>query len=232
MLSESQELEDWADVTALGLLHQGTQQQGILQLSRYARSVFYRQPSRVYLHGFLVWGQRAQLWLFDRSGIYGSSQRTVRGPDDPYLLAMVGCMFITKGDWGMSPVVHRNGKHDNNHAADIFVLCSKIFERVSANLVGDGLTVHTARRADDSDERYAVKFKWSAASESNEINMLNLLKDRNVWGVIRLESYYVRASTHILHDDLTLRPGTPLILEADIAAADDGVEDRTMKSLS
>lgn len=241
MLSESQELDNWADVAVLGLLRQGTEQQGILQLSRYARSVFYSQPSRLFLHGFLVRGQKAQLWLFDRSGIYGSCHRTVRGPNDPYLLAMVGCMFMNKGEWGMSPLVHRNGEHDfvslpckhgSKNREDIFVLCAKIFERVPGTLVGDGLTVYRARRAQDSDEKYAVKFKWSGPSERNEINMLNLLKERNVWGVVRLDAYYVGTSTHILHDNLILGLGNPLALQAEIDASDDGFEERTMKSLS
>ncbi|KAG8169405.1 hypothetical protein KVR01_000150 [Diaporthe batatas] len=114
---------------------------------------------------------------------------------------------------------------------DIFVLCGKIFERVRGTLVGDGLTVYRARRAEDFEEKYAVKFKWSGVSERNEIKMLNLLKERNVWGVIHLEAYYVGASTDILHDDLTLKLGNPLTVQADTDSSDDGVEERKMKSL-
>lgn len=218
VLSTSRELDKWADVAVLGLFHQGTHQQGILQICRYAKSVFYSQPSRVFLHGFLVRGQKAQMWVFDRSGIYGSSQLTVTGPKDPYLTAMAGYMFMDWSEWGMSPLVHRNGevafipsRPDMTSWFGRYILDAKIFERVSGNLVGDGLTVYRASRPYRPDGSYAVKFKWTDESESNELRMLNLLKERNVWGVIRLDAHYVGASTEMLHDGLAL--GNPLTLQ-------------------
>lgn len=224
VLSTSRKIDDWADVAVLGLSHQGTHRQGILQLCRIAKSVFYGQPSRMFLHGFLVCGQKAQMWLFDRSGIYGSSQLTVTGPNDPYITAMAGYMLMDWGEWGMSPLVHRDGaddyvslssRRDSSNPTGTYILGAKIFERVAGNLVGDGLTVYRARRADSSDEDYAVKFKWTDESESNELRMLNLIKERNVWGVIRLEAHYVGASTDMLHEGLALDSPLALQLESD-----------------
>lgn len=231
VLWTSQKLDNWAGVAVLGLFHQGTHQQGILQLCRYAKSVFYSQPSRVFLHGFLLRGQKAQMWLFDRSGIYGSSQLTVTSPKHPFLTAMAGYMLMDRREWGMSPLVHRDGEDDyvslssRRDAADPtdnYILGAKIFERVSGNLVGDGLTVYSARRADSSGGDYAVKFKWSDESGSNELRILNLLKERNVWGVIRLDAHYVGVNTEMLHDGLTL--GNPLILQLESDGSHDEID--------
>ncbi|KAL2289308.1 hypothetical protein FJTKL_02313 [Diaporthe vaccinii] len=134
---------------------------------------------------------------------------------------MAGYMFMDRGEWGMPPLVHRDGEDDyvrllprrdtSNPTDAEYILGAKIFERVAGNLVGDGLTIYRARRADSSDEDYAVKFKWTDESESNELRMLNLIKERNVWGVGRLEAHYVGASTEMLHEGLAL--GNPLTLQ-------------------
>lgn len=228
MLLDSLKLEhgvDWADVAVLGLCSQEGSLGGILELflrlCGYARSVFSRQPSRAFLHGFLVHGQDAELWLFDRSGIYGSPQLTVTGANDLFLSAIVGYMLMDKGEWGISSLVHRNGqdecvsfseKHDTESTTKTYVLGAKIFERVSGYMVGDGLTVYRARRGDCPDWSYAIKFKWSKPSESNELKWFNLLEERNVWGVIRLDAHYVGVNTNTLHDGLTL--GNPTSIRA------------------
>lgn len=228
MLLDSPKLEhgvDWASVAVLGLCSDEGSLGGILEtflrLCGYARSVFSRQPSRVFLHGFLVHGKDAELWLFDRSGIYGSSQLTVTGANDQFLAAIVGYMLMDKGEWGMSSLVHRNGedecvsfsaKHDTESPTNTYVLGAKIFERVSGYMVGDGLTVYRARRGDIPDWNYAIKFKWSEPSESSELKWFNLLEERTVWGVIRLDAHYVGVNTNTSHDGLTL--GNPTTIRA------------------
>lgn len=217
----------WANVAVLGLCsHEGSSGgilEAFLRLCGYARSVFSHQPSRVFLHGFLVHRQDAELWLFDRSGIYGSSQLTVTGADDLFLSAVVGYMLMDRGEWGMSSLVHINGedecvsfsdKHDTESPTNTYVLGAKIFERVSGYMVGDGLTVYRARRGDCPDWNYAVKFKWSESSESNELKWFNLLEERNVWGVIRLDAHYVGANTKTLHDGLTLGNPTTILAKS------------------
>ncbi|KAK7722057.1 hypothetical protein SLS63_009338 [Diaporthe eres] len=144
---------------------------------------------------------------------------------------MAGYMLMDRGEWGMSPLVHRDGENDcvslssrrdSSNPTDTYILGAKIFERVAGNLVGDGLTVYRARRADSSDEDYAVKFKWADESESFELRMLNLIKERNVWGVIRLEAHYVGASTEMLHEGLAL--GNPLTLQLESDGSCDEVD--------
>ncbi|KAK2613127.1 hypothetical protein N8I77_000056 [Diaporthe amygdali] len=145
--------------------------------------------------------------------------------NDQYLSAIVGYMLMDRDEWGMSSLVHRNGedeyvsfsyKHDTGAATNTYILGAKIFERVSGHLVGDGLTVYRARRIDSPNWNYAIKFKWSEPSERHELTMFNLLKERNVWGVIRLDAHYDGVNTEMLHNGLTL--GNPITLQAE----DDG----------
>lgn len=116
---------------------------------------------------------------------------------------------MDKGEWGMSSLVHRSGedecaslseKHGAESPTNTYVLGAKIFKRVFGNMVGDGLTVYRARRGDCPDWSYAIKFKWSESSESNELKWFNLLEERNVWGVIRLDAHHVGTNTDVLHD--------------------------------
>lgn len=212
----------WNNVAVLGLFSQGSRWEGILQLCAYARSVFSNQPSRAFLHSFLVRGEEAELWQFDRSGIYGSTRLTVTDTNDQFLSAIVGYMLMDRGEWGMSSLVHRNGEdecasfsynHNTEAVTNTYILGAKIFERVSGHLVGDGLTVYRARRIDNSDCNYAIKCKWSESTERHELTILNLLKKRNVWGVIRLDAHSDGINTEMLHDGLTL--GNPVSLQAE-----------------
>lgn len=131
--------------------------------------------------------------------------------------------MVDGDEWGMSPLVHRDGEdeyvslsceHDTETPTNTYILGAKIFERVSGCLIGDGLTpIYKARRGDSPDWNSATKFKWSEFSEGNELEMLKFLKERNVWGMIRLDAHYVGVDTEMLHDGLTL--GNPITLQAD-----------------
>jgi hypothetical protein len=50
-----------------------------LQLTRYVRSVFTDQPTRRYIHGFLLCASMMELWIFDRSE---RAHMTVDGLED------------------------------------------------------------------------------------------------------------------------------------------------------
>lgn len=132
----------------------------------------------------------------------------------------------------MSSLVWRGGpdecvsfpcEHDSKSPTHTYILGPKIFERVPGHLAGDGLTVYRARRADSQDENYAVKFKWLDDSGSNELKLLNLLKERNGWGVMRLDAYYVGANTEVLHDGLTF--GNPLTLKLESGGSHDEIDE-------
>lgn len=238
VLSESLNLEiglNWADVAVLGLVSQESRWKGTLQLCGYARSVFSNQPSRLFLHGFLVRGQGSELWLFDRAGIYGSSELAVTDASDSFISAIVGYMLMDRGEWGISSLVHWDGeyeclslpyKHDTKTPTSTYILGTMVFERGSGNLVDDGLTVYRARRGDSPDWNHAIKFKWSESSKSKELEMFNLIKQRNVWGTTRLDAHYVGVNTEMLRNSLTL--GDPITLRTEI----DGPHVKIDKSVS
>jgi len=46
----------------------------LLRFSGHAREVFAAQPTRRFLHGFIIRGSSMELWVFDRSGPYGSEK--------------------------------------------------------------------------------------------------------------------------------------------------------------
>lgn len=64
--------EDWKTIQAIGHASDAkdTYIDGLLGLCDLAYGVFQVQPTRLFLHGFLVHKERAEQWIFDRSGLY------------------------------------------------------------------------------------------------------------------------------------------------------------------
>lgn len=65
----------WGHVQAIGQLSRDASvdyQHGLLCLERAAHEVFASQPTRRFLHGFYMRGPLAELYVFDRSGVYCS----------------------------------------------------------------------------------------------------------------------------------------------------------------
>ncbi|KAM4058875.1 hypothetical protein HRG_008242 [Hirsutella rhossiliensis] len=77
-----------------------------------------------------------------------------------------------------------------------------IFSRVCKDIVSDGLTCYRARLSTSEHWDHAVKVKWLPASSPSELEMVELAKQRNVWGVLRLLDHQRPRSTNGLHHGL------------------------------
>jgi hypothetical protein len=60
-----------------------------LQLARYARDVFSAQPTRLFVHGFLILGTSMELHVLDRSGAFSAVEFDVRKEPARFIQVLV-----------------------------------------------------------------------------------------------------------------------------------------------
>ncbi|MCJ1430243.1 hypothetical protein MMC29_008160 [Sticta canariensis] len=81
------------------------------QLAIYARDTFALQPTRWFLHGFLMFGTQMQLWVFDRSGAYSSETFDVRKEPEQFVRVIAGYALMTKAELGLDTFIQGDGPH-------------------------------------------------------------------------------------------------------------------------
>lgn len=114
---------DWANVRVIGEHQESTNKRGMkfLQLVRYARDVFVTQPTRLFVHGFLLLGTSMELQVFDRSGVYSATEFNVVKEPAQFIKVLTGYAMMTDEELGMDTFITRQGKRklitlmDDNH---------------------------------------------------------------------------------------------------------------------
>ena len=78
---------DWRDVHVIGEHKQSKDnfKSLLLQLSRYMRDVFTAQPTRSFIHGFFLYGNLMELWVFDCSGPYSSGAFNIHEKPEQFI---------------------------------------------------------------------------------------------------------------------------------------------------
>jgi hypothetical protein len=82
-----------------------------LQLTRYVRSVFTDQPTRRYVHGFLLCASIMELWIFDRSGPYSSGTFDIHEEPEKFARALVGYATMDHATMGLDTFIEREHGH-------------------------------------------------------------------------------------------------------------------------
>lgn len=207
---------DWTDTLVGGHAQKEhvLYQEGLVALCAYARAVFLSRPARPFLHDFYSRGDQLELWLFDRSGLYGSQTLDMAQAPSQCIAAIIGYMLLSEDELGVSKLVkwdaggrkYMRAALDGGDEDGLWLGEPTVFERMSASFLGDGLTCFRARRAASESWQYAVKLKWSDPDDDNEFKMLRLAKERGVKGVVRLLHHHVGVRTDVLCHGLSLGP--------------------------
>jgi hypothetical protein len=90
---------DWKSIRVVGELrsnlNESNSETTLLQLANYARELFGSQPSRRWVHSFILCGHQLRAWLFDRSGAIGSTIIDINA--NPQLFLRVICGYSRMG---------------------------------------------------------------------------------------------------------------------------------------
>ncbi|KAH6957780.1 hypothetical protein BKA56DRAFT_601420 [Ilyonectria sp. MPI-CAGE-AT-0026] len=163
-------------------------------LSRFcetARQVFQARPTRRFLHGFQIRGSTMELWVFDRSGAYSSEKLDLVQRPDLLIRIMASYAMMSDEEAGFNSFIRRDGlgdyvafgSADQDETVRLYLEDKPI--AAPEYLVGPGTTCYAARTSISQTAEFVVKFAWREDSNHTERELLELTKERNVWGVIK-----------------------------------------------
>lgn len=200
----SSEQTRWEHVQVIGqFYHRGSvcYQDGLLHLCRSAHHVFASQPTRLFLHGFYIRGSLIELWVFDRSGLYCSDLFDIHKDFIQFLSIFLSYQRMTDQDLGTKDIIETdNGgmyvildSVSMPSLGKLYLESQPIASR--QRLVGTGTTCYRARLPDSNQWNYVLKFKWRWARDLPEDELLNLAKEKGVWGAVSVDYYKEIEST-------------------------------------
>ncbi|KAI9779875.1 MAG: hypothetical protein M1816_003322 [Peltula sp. TS41687] len=184
----------WKDVWVIGELKAGHRRDKdfIIQLAAYAREVFASQPTRHFVHGFILHKTSMQLWVFDRSGPYSSTEFDIHEQPERFIQAIGGYLMMSDSELGLDTFV-------DHHGSDQFITVVETGSGVETRLQLDpepiayqraivcrGTSCYRAKRAGAESWEYVVKLSWRSDKRRAEGELLKLAQQRGVEGVAEI----------------------------------------------
>lgn len=156
-----------------------------LQLATYMRDIFSAQPTRRFVHGFLLFGTQMQLWIFDRSGAYSSETFDILQRPDRFIRTITGYALMTDEDLGLDTFMKRDGQHPSVAVAD-----ATTGEDVTLKLEASPFIIQRAIVSRGTlcyrtaDQQHVVKFSWRSDKRRPEAD--HLKRSQGVKGIAKL----------------------------------------------
>lgn len=198
----------WARVGVIGQFSRDNgpaeYEEGFLRFCNQARDVFANQPTRFFIHGFFICGQTMELWVFDRSGMYSSSAIDIQSEFNQFLSVIDHYALLDDEELGIAQVlkadkigqfVEAHGSHAEG--LERLYLEHKPIAR-SENLFGPGTTAYRAKLPKSDRWSHVVKFKWRTKNDGKEEDILQVIKEKNVWGVTSIDYFeYITRTSYL-----------------------------------
>ncbi|KAH7633172.1 serine/threonine-protein kinase Sgk2 [Sordaria sp. MPI-SDFR-AT-0083] len=163
-----------------------------LQLSRYVRKVFADQPTRRFVHAFLLCASKMELWIFDRAGAYSSGFFDIHQNTDMFARALVGYATMDAKAMGLDTFIERvieGGKkkryitlNDTGGQATRIRLDRAMYSQKA--IVSRGTTCYT------TENNSVVKFAWASGKRTAEVDHLTQAKEKGVKGVAGIVAHH------------------------------------------
>ncbi|KAH0548029.1 hypothetical protein GP486_008229 [Trichoglossum hirsutum] len=189
----------WEDVQVIGKVKQTANfkkyQKELLKFCELAREVFSCQPTRLFLHGFIIRGYIVELWVFDRSGPYSCEKFNIRNRPDRFIEVMVGYTMMTGEELGLNTFIKEdeNGKYitvkEDDATESVRLYLGEVPISYRRAVVCRGTTCYRAKKQNAWRWEFIVKFSWRSDERPAEGQFLKLAAKRGVWGVPRLFSH-------------------------------------------
>jgi len=174
-----------------------------LQLTRYVRSVFTDQPTRRYVHAFLLCASMMELWIFDRSGPYSSGTFNIHDEPEKFARALVGYATMDDAAMGLDTFVARMHGHycvtlSDASGGETSIRLGRPIVRQKA-VVCRGTTCFETRGGN------VAKFSWVSDKRKLEVEQLKLAEERGVQGVARVVAHRQITTIAELREGLEFR---------------------------
>lgn len=184
---------DWKEVLVVGKLTQGrageySEASDVLWLAGFVREVFYTQPGRSFVHGFLLRGDVMRAFRFNRAGGIGSEAFSINNQPEMFLRLDLPYATMGREDIGLDPEypdvtevrIPEGGKRT------IYIGKTPIFRRlaISSRASTCWMGTYDANRAGYN---LVVKEKWKVMGQKPEGELLAAAK--GVFGVAAYDSH-------------------------------------------
>ncbi|KAF3352309.1 hypothetical protein ACHAQF_008839 [Verticillium nonalfalfae] len=174
-----------------------------LQLTRYVRSVFTDQPTRRYVHAFLLCASMMELWIFDRSGPYSSGTFNIHVEPEKFASALVGYATMDGATMGLDTFVEREHGHHSVTLNDASGRETSI--RLGRPIVRQKAVVCRGTTCFETRGGNVAKFSWVSDKRELEVEQLKLAEERGVQGVAKLVAYRQITTIAELREGLEFR---------------------------
>lgn len=202
-----------------------------LHFAARAVQVFKAQPTRHFLHAFILHGTTLELWVFDRAGAYSSGLiDLVQNPQELFHTLAGYCMMDDK-ESGVNTYVKCLGPGLDSYISPNEGIPSdedvssdtgsdfdgslfrhegrmdKVYLRpemltAPGHLVGLGTTCFAASESTTDEPNMVVKFSWRADNTTDESQLLGRLRERGTLGVVEFLGHRELVSIAELRQDL------------------------------
>ncbi|KAK8148523.1 hypothetical protein G3M48_009914 [Beauveria asiatica] len=229
--TESETVKDDAAVQAVGLVcpTNASYRDGLVALCASAQAVFYKQPTRLFLHAFYIRGSLVEFWVIDRSGVYCSKAMDVQKDAEQFLSLFQYYETMTNQELGMSSIfsIDDQGQYilldENNSMANrLYIDTTPIVTR--RTLIGAATVVYRARLSGSDQWSHAVKIKWPSANAQPENKLLEMALKKKAWGAVKLVLYREYETTANLRRGMGC--GEQRKLPSEVTAADEQNKNR------
>ncbi|VCU40096.1 Bgt-50050, partial [Blumeria graminis f. sp. tritici] len=179
---------DWCDILVIGELTKSSPDEFMrkyLRLSALMREVFFAQPLRRFVHGFILFGKSLLLWVYDRSGSYCSSLIDIGQSPQTLVYVMAAYMSMSDAELGIDPNIKYEA-HQTTITLDVPGPEETRELRLFPEPVAQSTTLVTRGTScyRDLDGGYIVKFSWRMCGDDSEAKLHEHVKD--VDGMVKL----------------------------------------------
>lgn len=193
----SKAVHEWKDVEVIGELTETNKTKNItkaklLQIARYVRDVFSSQPTRRYVHAFILRGNDMQAWVFDRSGPYSSTAFDIHKEPERFIRAIAGYAMMSDEELGLDTFIEQD---DGDQFITVVEDVTGNEERLQLDrapiayrraIVCRGTSCFRAKIPSSKNFQYVAKFSWVSDKRRPEAELLRLARERGVEGVASL----------------------------------------------
>lgn len=183
----------------VGLIQTGTDlsldDEAILGFCCYVEGAFRTRPERLFMHAFIIYNSTMEMWTFDRAGPYSGEAFDITEEPNRFRNILAEYMSMNDDELGMNPLVQEDdhgvfielkGPTPSSDRKLIFNEHAFVAQRA---LLGPGTTCFKAGIRNFLGRELVVKFVWRRSEVAVERRLLELANEKNVWGIVELESY-------------------------------------------
>lgn len=204
----------WQNVVALGTVREITPsgyQQAFLQVSHQAQHVFLHQPTRLFLHAFLVYGFTLEFILFNRAGVLSSEPLDIRESGNLLICVMSGFRECDSELHGLNDLALSDGQSTimrmpglDSRGSGALELKEPPIATPIKRITDAGALCYKIETEEEQD--IVLKLAWESKNQRREIDILKAANERGVWGLPRLVGHRDHFAVGTLHRDLDGRP--------------------------